>query len=115
MSWSETKIIHLYRGAQDGLVCHTTEELDKHTTFWVPSPQLRELLSGKKFSEIRELLDDPENERYLDHDCHLISYVMEEELEWEDGYQTFLYVECPEETYARIQSREVSEPHEQEH
>ena len=62
-----TKIVSLMRGALDGLMVYTTEELDWGETFWVPSPKLRDLLSGKSFSEIRDMLDDPENERYLDY------------------------------------------------
>ena len=101
-----TKIVYLQRGAQDGLIVYTNEELTLEETFWVPSPQLREMLPDQTFSEIVDILDDPENERYLDYDTCLIAYVMEEELEPEEGYRTYLYGECPDETYARIEARE---------
>lgn len=107
-----TKIIHLYRGAQDGLRLYTTEEIEEGKTFWVPSPQLQELLSGKNFPEIRDMLDDPENERYLDDENHLISYLMEEELESDEGHPVYRYGECPAETQARIAARQQ---HDQEH
>lgn len=100
-----TKIINLMRGALDGLKVYTTEELEYDQNFWVPSPKLRDLLSGKSFSEIRDMLDDPENERYLDYDSHLIAYVMEEDMGLHEGYPTYLYVEDPIETHQRIMSR----------
>lgn len=103
---TETKVVNLYKGAQDGLVLYTNEELSEGEIFWVPSPQLREMLSEHSIESIRDILSDPENERYLDYDCCLIAYVMEAELEWEDGYLSYLYGECPEETYARIDARE---------
>lgn len=103
---SDTKIITLYRGAMDGLKVYTTEELDWDETFWVPSPKLRDMLSGKSFSEIRDMLDDPENERYLDYDSHLIAYVMEEEVGVTEGFPTYIYGEEPYETHERIMSRE---------
>ena len=101
-----TKIVSLMRGALDGLMVYTTEELDWAEPFWVPSPKLRDLLSGKSFSEIRDMLDDPENERYLDYDSHLIAYVMEEQIESIDGFPTYIYGEEPYETHERIMSRE---------
>lgn len=106
---STTKIVHLLRGAQDGLQLYTTEDLKEGETFWVPSHDLMETLSGRKFSEILDMLDDPENERYLPHQSHLIAYVMDRELEPEDNLPVFSYVECPERTYARIEARQPSD------
>ena len=103
---AETKIISLYKGAMDGLKVYTTEELHYDETFWVPSPKLRDMLSGKSFSEIRDMLDDPENERYLDYDSHLIAYVMDEEIGFTEGFLTYVYEEDPFETHARIMDRQ---------
>lgn len=101
-----TKIVHLYRGAQDGMEIHTTEDLDEDEVFWVPSPDLAETLSGKSFSDIRDMLEDPDNECYLPYEAHLIAYVLEEFLENPTGIPTFLYGEDPELTHARIEARE---------
>lgn len=101
-----TKIIHLLRGAQDGLEVHTNEELEADDIFWIPSPDLEEVLSGKSFAEIQIMLDDHENEKYLPYQAHLIAYVFDEEMDSEQNLPTYRYVECPEKTYARIKARE---------
>lgn len=108
-----TNIVNLYRGAQDGLVVYTVEELSEDRIFWVPSPQLREMLPEQSLSEIVSLLDDPENERYLDCDNYLIAYMMEDVLDPEDGCPSYLYGESPSETYARIEAREHYNPEHQ--
>lgn len=106
----ETKIVNLYRGGQDGLQLYTTEDLNEDQTFWVPSHELMEDLSGRTLVEIRSWLEDPENEKYLPYQSHLIAYVMDgEEEDPEDGVPAYRYVECPERTYARIDARESSE------
>lgn len=100
------KIVNLYRGGQDGLQLFTTEVLKEDETFWVPSAELMETLSGRKLSEIQDMLDDPENERYLPHESHLIAYVMDGQDPDVNGVQAYRYVYCPERTYARINARE---------
>lgn len=100
-----TKIVHLYRGAQDGMEIHTTEELHEDEVFWVPSPDLLETIPGKSFHEIQDILEDPDNECYLPYHSHLIAYLMEEEWESESGKAVFLYGEDPELTHARIEAR----------
>lgn len=100
-----TKIVNLMRGAQDGLQVHTTQDLDGEDAFWVPSHELAETMKGSTFSEIKDILDDPDNECYLPDEAHLIAYIFEEELKSEQNLPTYLYVECPEMTYARIANR----------
>lgn len=100
------KIIHLYKGAQDGMEIHTTEDIKCEDVFWVPSHDLLEIMSGSSFSEIRDILEDPENEYYLPYESHLIAYVLERELDSEQGLPTYLYSEYPLLTHARIEARE---------
>lgn len=101
-----TKIVYLYRGAQDGLQIHTTADLESGDTLWVPSHDLIDIMNGSNFAEIKDILDDPENEEYLPYEAHLIAYEFEDELEPEQNLPTYVYVECPETTYARIAQRQ---------
>ena len=100
-----TKIVQLLRGAQDGMEFFTDQELKKGETLWVPSHELMETLSGRSFAEIEDMLDDPENEKYLPYESHLIAYLMEEEPDMSEEIPTYRYVECPEITHARIRAR----------
>lgn len=101
-----TQVVNLMRGAQDGMVLYVSEELVEGEPLWVPSPQLREMLAEHSIEGIRDILSDPENERYLDYDFCLIAYVMDSVLESQDGYPAYLYVEDPGQTHDRIVARE---------